>query len=307
MDVKDHPSFTAKGRNYEFTLYRNGDREVRVVPADIRAIQLAKSACYSGAKLLMDEMGVDGVDRIYLAGAFGSYIDVKYAMAIGMIPDCPLENVSSAGNAAGTGARIALLSAAAREEIERVIRSVEKVETRHRAEVPGLFRLGHQHSERGGRVSEPGGGARGRRRLDMDRPRSPQIGPYAVMVEEGRTYRWCSCGAERGPALVRRLPRGYRLRADRVRRADYGRVLHVRLQGLGQQAVLLRQLHRPRGPRTGRLSATRPESEGFPWPAGDPGTRSIPDLHTRIPSAKIHRFTAADTGMDMEDTGQGHE
>ena len=80
MDVRDHPSFTAKGRNYEYTLYRNGDREVRVVPADIRAIQLAKSACYSGAKLLMDEMGVDGVDRIYLAGAFGSYIDVKYAM-----------------------------------------------------------------------------------------------------------------------------------------------------------------------------------------------------------------------------------
>ena len=105
------------------------EREVRVVPSDIRAIQLAKSACYSGAKLLMDEMGVGKVDRIYLAGAFGSYIDVKYAMAIGMIPDCPLQNVSSAGNAAGTGARIALLSRAAREEIETVIRRVEKVET----------------------------------------------------------------------------------------------------------------------------------------------------------------------------------
>ena len=71
----------------------------------------------------------DRVDRIYLAGAFGSYIDVKYAMAIGMIPDCPLDRVSSAGNAAGTGARIALLSRAAREEIETVIRTVEKVET----------------------------------------------------------------------------------------------------------------------------------------------------------------------------------
>ena len=128
-EVEDHPNFTPKGRNYEYTLYRNGDREVRVVPSDIRAIQLAKSACYSGAKLLMDEMGVEKVDRIYLAGAFGSYIDVKYAMAIGMIPDCPLERVSSAGNAAGTGARIALLSRAAREEIETVIRRVEKVET----------------------------------------------------------------------------------------------------------------------------------------------------------------------------------
>ena len=128
-DVGDHPHFTPKGRNYEYTLYRDGDREVRVVPSDIRAIQLAKSACYSGAKLLMDEMGVTKVDRIYLAGAFGSYIDVKYAMAIGMIPDCPLDRVSSAGNAAGTGARIALLSRAARDEIESVIRRVEKVET----------------------------------------------------------------------------------------------------------------------------------------------------------------------------------
>ena len=128
-EVEDHPNFTPKGRNYEYTLYRNGDREVRVVPSDVRAIQLAKSACYSGAKLLMDEMGVKKVDRIYLAGAFGSYIDVKYAMAIGMILDCPLDKVSSAGNAAGTGARIALLSRAAREEIETVIRRVEKVET----------------------------------------------------------------------------------------------------------------------------------------------------------------------------------
>ena len=129
MKVADHPNFTPKGRNYEYTLYRSDEREVRVVPSDIRAIQLAKSACYSGAKLLMDEMGVDRVDRIYLAGAFGSYIDVKYAMAIGMIPDCPLDRVSSAGNAAGTGARIALLSRAARAEIETVIRRVEKVET----------------------------------------------------------------------------------------------------------------------------------------------------------------------------------
>jgi uncharacterized 2Fe-2S/4Fe-4S cluster protein (DUF4445 family) len=77
----------------------------------------------------MDEMAVTKVDRIFLAGAFGSYIDVKYAMTIGMIPDCELEHVSSAGNAAGTGARIALLSLAARAEIESTIRRVEKVET----------------------------------------------------------------------------------------------------------------------------------------------------------------------------------
>jgi uncharacterized 2Fe-2S/4Fe-4S cluster protein (DUF4445 family) len=110
-------------------LYRSEARLIKVIPGDVRAIQLAKSACYSGAKLLMDRMGVDHVDRIFLAGAFGSYIDVKYAMTLGMIPDCDLANVSSVGNAAGTGARIALLSRSARDEIESVIRRVEKVET----------------------------------------------------------------------------------------------------------------------------------------------------------------------------------
>ena len=77
----------------------------------------------------MDRMGVDRVDRIRLAGAFGSHIDVKYAMVLGMIPDCDLEQVSSANNAAGTGARIALLNAASRKEIEARVRHIEKIET----------------------------------------------------------------------------------------------------------------------------------------------------------------------------------
>ena len=90
---------------------------------------MAKAALYAGARLLMDRMGVEKVDRIRLAGAFGSHIDVKYAMVLGMIPDCPVEKVSSAGNAAGTGARIALLNTASRREIETVVRQIEKVET----------------------------------------------------------------------------------------------------------------------------------------------------------------------------------
>lgn len=128
-DAKNHPHLLPRGRNVEYVLWRDGERLVKVVPGDIRAIQLAKSACYSGARLLMDEMGVDRVDSVLLAGAFGSYIDVKYAMVLGMIPDCDLARVRSVGNAAGTGARIALLSAAARAEIESVVRRVEKVET----------------------------------------------------------------------------------------------------------------------------------------------------------------------------------
>jgi uncharacterized 2Fe-2S/4Fe-4S cluster protein (DUF4445 family) len=77
----------------------------------------------------MDHLGIERVERITLAGAFGSHIDVKYAMILGLIPDCELAKVSSAGNAAGTGARIALLNRAARAEIEQVVRRIEKIET----------------------------------------------------------------------------------------------------------------------------------------------------------------------------------
>jgi uncharacterized 2Fe-2S/4Fe-4S cluster protein (DUF4445 family) len=77
----------------------------------------------------MECMGVEQVDRIRLAGAFGNHIDVKYALVLGMLPDCKLENVASAGNAAGTGARIALLDAGSRRVIEQLVRRVEKIET----------------------------------------------------------------------------------------------------------------------------------------------------------------------------------
>jgi uncharacterized 2Fe-2S/4Fe-4S cluster protein (DUF4445 family) len=120
--------FEVNGRTYSYLLHQ-GEPAVRILQADIRAIQLAKAALYAGARLLMERMGVDKVDRIRLAGAFGSQIDVKYAMVLGMIPDCHLSQVSSANNAAGTGARIALLSNASRAEIENRVRFVERVET----------------------------------------------------------------------------------------------------------------------------------------------------------------------------------
>ncbi|MES2550556.1 MAG: ASKHA domain-containing protein, partial [Pseudomonadota bacterium] len=80
-------------------------------------------------RLLMDKFEVDTVDRIILAGAFGAHISPKHAMVLGMIPDVPLDKVSSAGNAAGTGARIALLNRAARAEIEATVRDIHKIET----------------------------------------------------------------------------------------------------------------------------------------------------------------------------------
>ncbi len=123
------PNVIRDGALYSYRLYGDDGRDIVVTQTDVRAIQLAKAALYAGTRLLMDRMGVDAVDRIVLAGAFGSYIDPLHAMALGMIPDCDLNNVSAAGNAAGTGARIALLSRRARLEIEALVRRVEKVET----------------------------------------------------------------------------------------------------------------------------------------------------------------------------------
>jgi uncharacterized 2Fe-2S/4Fe-4S cluster protein (DUF4445 family) len=96
---------------------------------DVRQIQLAKAALYAGCRLLMDALGLETVDRIRLAGAFGAHIDPIHAMVLGLVPDCDPEHVTGAGNAAGTGARIALLNRAARDEIEAIVRRVEKVET----------------------------------------------------------------------------------------------------------------------------------------------------------------------------------
>ena len=116
------------GRTFGYVLYP-GEPALRIHQNDVRAIQLAKAALMAGARLLMDRFGVASVDRIVLTGAFGSHIDPLYAMVLGMIPDCPLDKVSAAGNAAGTGALIALLDRAARDEIEAVVRRIEKVET----------------------------------------------------------------------------------------------------------------------------------------------------------------------------------
>ncbi|MFI5013551.1 MAG: ASKHA domain-containing protein [Hyphomicrobiales bacterium] len=122
------PRILADGRTFTY-LIAGGEPRIAVTQGDIRAIQLAKAALYAGVKLLMDRYGVAKVERITLAGAFGSHIDPVYAMALGLIPDCPLDKVSSAGNAAGTGARIALLNAASRREIGEVVQRIEKVET----------------------------------------------------------------------------------------------------------------------------------------------------------------------------------
>jgi uncharacterized 2Fe-2S/4Fe-4S cluster protein (DUF4445 family) len=122
------PRVEPVGRTFAYLL-NEGSPRLMIYQTDVRAIQLAKAALYAGAKLLIERFGVAAPERITLAGAFGSHIDPTYAMALGLIPDCDLAKVVAAGNAAGTGARIALLNSAARREIEDVVRRVDKIET----------------------------------------------------------------------------------------------------------------------------------------------------------------------------------
>ncbi|MCJ8148691.1 ASKHA domain-containing protein [Shinella sedimenti] len=122
------PRVLQNGRTFSYLLH-DGEQRITVTQNDIRAIQLAKSALYAGIKLLMEKQGVDHVDTIRFAGAFGSFIDPKYAMVLGLIPDCDLNEVKAVGNAAGTGALMALLNRDHRREIEREVSRIEKIET----------------------------------------------------------------------------------------------------------------------------------------------------------------------------------
>ncbi len=119
----------ASGRTFTYSLFESAERSLHITQNDVRAIQLAKAALYAGVRLLMDKLGLERIDRIRLAGAFGSHIDVKYAMILGLIPDCALEHVASVGNAAGAGACIALLNRGRRGEIEAAVRRIDKIET----------------------------------------------------------------------------------------------------------------------------------------------------------------------------------
>ena len=104
------------------------NQDITVTQGDVRALQLAKGALYTGAKLMMQKMGVTKLDRVELAGAFGSHIDREASLALGLFPDVPIEKVFVVGNAAGDGARMALLNKAKRKEAEERARWVEFVE-----------------------------------------------------------------------------------------------------------------------------------------------------------------------------------
>jgi len=128
-----HPMLRVDGRHIEFVLVPANEsatgQALVITQNDVRAVQLAKAALYAGIKLLMQQMDIQQVDCIKLAGAFGSYIDPRYAMILGLIPDCELERVMTIGNAAGDGARITLLNVEQRRLAQSVAQQVEYVET----------------------------------------------------------------------------------------------------------------------------------------------------------------------------------
>ena len=125
------PRLQPNERTVQYLLYESDEEEssIFITQNDIRAIQLAKAALYAGIRLLMDHLEIEKVDHIHLAGAFGSHIDTVHATVLGLIPDCNQNQVKAVGNAAGTGAVIALLSGQARKEIQGVVDEIEKVET----------------------------------------------------------------------------------------------------------------------------------------------------------------------------------
>jgi len=132
------PRVFADGRTFSYLLY-DGTPRIAVTQGDIRAIQLAKGALYAGAKLLMAHAGIGALDEIRLAGAFGAHLSPLHALVLGLVPDCEIERVRAVGNAAGHGARIALLNLAARNGLAETVRRIDKIETALAPEFQALF------------------------------------------------------------------------------------------------------------------------------------------------------------------------
>ncbi|MDP7416646.1 MAG: ASKHA domain-containing protein [Desulfobacterales bacterium] len=103
-------------------------RDIVITQKDVRQIQLAKGALYAGCKLMMRRMGLEKVDKVKIAGAFGTHVDRVKALIMGLFPNCEIEKISSVGNAAGDGCRSALLNREKRKEANWVSRNVEYIE-----------------------------------------------------------------------------------------------------------------------------------------------------------------------------------
>ncbi len=127
------------------------EKDIVITQKDVRQIQLAKGALYAGCKLMIDRMGIEKVDKVKIAGAFGTHVDRQKALVMGLFPDCEIEKIESVGNAAGDGCRAALLNKAKREEANWVSRNVEyielTVEKNFQKEFMAAMQLPHMHDK----------------------------------------------------------------------------------------------------------------------------------------------------------------
>ena len=127
------------------------DKDIVITQKDVRQIQLAKGALYAGCKLMIRRMNVENVDKVKIAGAFGTHVDREKALIMGLFPDCEIEKIVSVGNAAGDGCRAALLNRKKREEADWVSRNVEyielTVESDFQHEFMGAMQLPHMTDE----------------------------------------------------------------------------------------------------------------------------------------------------------------
>ncbi|OGP63208.1 MAG: ferredoxin [Deltaproteobacteria bacterium RBG_13_49_15] len=133
-ELENHPRYRINPNNKqpEFVLAwaeeSSIDKDIVVTQKDVRQIQLAKGALYAGCKLMMRRMGMEKMDKVKIAGAFGTHVDRTKALVMGLFPDCAIEMIESIGNAAGDGCRAALMNRRKRAEANWVSRNVEYVE-----------------------------------------------------------------------------------------------------------------------------------------------------------------------------------
>ena len=135
-----HPRVRRKEQQTEFLLADRGELEpITISQQDVREVQLAKAAIRAGIQVLVKSAGISesDLDQVILAGAFGNYIDVRSALDIGMLPALPVDRFKQVGNAAGTGARLALISIKERLLAQDIARKVGYLEL---AKVPGFSR-----------------------------------------------------------------------------------------------------------------------------------------------------------------------
>jgi uncharacterized 2Fe-2S/4Fe-4S cluster protein (DUF4445 family) len=130
----DHPRVRENQQGREFVIVseeeRNGGSAITITQADVRELQLAKAAIRSGIQMLLRDKRLTDEDlaEVIIAGAFGSYLDVSSAIAIGMLPAIPEKRFRQVGNAAGMGAKIALISREKREVVQKVVRDIRYIE-----------------------------------------------------------------------------------------------------------------------------------------------------------------------------------